>query len=464
MTIATWTSSGLRAPAAARTRACRIDGAAARLQAENLPVLHLQWLLAERNQMKQAWHAAAASCSTDRESGSRDQRVLFGEPFRMPACAPPMCHRRGSRASPSRPAVDRSRAIVAGARHPGLVRRRTRPAFFEPLEIWHIPALRDEFRRRVGRSPRPDRSYLPTWPERAQSLRAPVVSAARRRFPSDHGAPLPHGPDDAGSERASAADPEAVGVARRVVKPGVPLPAASPYPGAHSLVRSVVEGLRAIGADFNFNPGGLADLRASSTRPPTRRCAEARRAEARRAAIDYLVAGPVNALFVGRVRRRSCRCRRSIGIDRRARMGARVLSRRAARSARRAGHVPAASTPTPGSRRAATATRDCAVVYWKSGGEAFCEQVETESCGRCGLEPRRVALAARRACDVRPGRLPAAARSVRPSAIFLSTFETQGLALAEAWVDGRPDARLGSARRGCSGAAAASNRARPRRI
>ena len=27
------------------------------------------------------------------------------------------------------------------------------PAFFEPLEIWHIAKLRDQFRRRVGRSP-----------------------------------------------------------------------------------------------------------------------------------------------------------------------------------------------------------------------------------------------------------------------------------------------------------------------
>ena len=49
-------------------------------------------------------------------------------------------------------------------------------------------------------------------------------------------------------------------LARRVVKPGVPLPAASPYPGHFALVRSVVEGLHAIGANFNFNPGRLADL------------------------------------------------------------------------------------------------------------------------------------------------------------------------------------------------------------
>ena len=47
---------------------------------------------------------------------------------------------------------------------------------------------------------------------------------------------------------------------RRYVKPGVPLPAVSPYPGHYALVRSVVEGLRAIGADFNFNPRRLSEV------------------------------------------------------------------------------------------------------------------------------------------------------------------------------------------------------------
>ena len=54
---------------------------------------------------------------------------------------------------------------------------------FEPLEIWHVPVLRDEFRRRVGRTPRPDRSYLPPWPVRARRFGGRVVHAARRRLP-----------------------------------------------------------------------------------------------------------------------------------------------------------------------------------------------------------------------------------------------------------------------------------------
>src|SRR3979411_1457913 len=41
---------------------------------------------------------------------------------------------------------------------------------------------------------------------------------------------------------------------RPLIKPGVPLPPVRTYPGHHAVVRSVVEGLRAIRADFNFNP------------------------------------------------------------------------------------------------------------------------------------------------------------------------------------------------------------------
>src|SRR4051812_7958038 len=50
------------------------------------------------------------------------------------------------------------------------------------------------------------------------------------------------------------------GRARAILKPRVPLPASSPYPGHYALVRSVVEGLRAIGADFNFNPRRVSEL------------------------------------------------------------------------------------------------------------------------------------------------------------------------------------------------------------
>ena len=57
------------------------------------------------------------------------------------------------------------------------------PEFFEPLEIWHVDVLGETFRRRVGRSPKSDRSYLPPWPVRAQRFGRRLVNAARRRLP-----------------------------------------------------------------------------------------------------------------------------------------------------------------------------------------------------------------------------------------------------------------------------------------
>jgi hypothetical protein len=54
---------------------------------------------------------------------------------------------------------------------------------FEALEIWHVRSLRDEFQQRVGRSPKPDRSYQPPWPARAQRFGRRLISAARRRLP-----------------------------------------------------------------------------------------------------------------------------------------------------------------------------------------------------------------------------------------------------------------------------------------
>jgi hypothetical protein len=55
-------------------------------------------------------------------------------------------------------------------------------AFFEPIEIWEVPRLRQEFRKRAGRSPRPDRSYLPPRIVRARKLGRRVLSAAKRRI------------------------------------------------------------------------------------------------------------------------------------------------------------------------------------------------------------------------------------------------------------------------------------------
>ncbi len=157
-----------------------LDGATGSLRAIDLPVLHLQWLLTERNQMKQAWYRCrewmdgsktaaainefyadtlpASDVRTDEVPASWVRDITFPDL-----------------------AVDRipswqGRDILGWFdEHP--------PEFFEPLEIWHVGVLRDAFRRRVGRSPHPDRSYLPSWPVRAGRFGRRVLSAARRRLP-----------------------------------------------------------------------------------------------------------------------------------------------------------------------------------------------------------------------------------------------------------------------------------------
>src|SRR5213078_3172132 len=86
------------------------------------------------------------------------------------------------------------------------------------------------------------------------------------------------------------------GVARRLLKPGTPGLKGSPYPGHYALVRSVVEGLRAVGADFNFNPPAFSNLARIVYAPANEALLQAIELK-RRGAIDFLVAGPVNALF-----------------------------------------------------------------------------------------------------------------------------------------------------------------------
>lgn len=217
------------------------------------------------------------------------------------------------------------------------------------------------------------------------------------------------------------------GAVRTVVKPGVPRPRGSRYPGHYGVVRSVVEGLEAIGADFNFNPrrfGELARVVYAPANEALRQAIELKR----RGAVDFLVAGPVNALladesdgilltpeidlvvvpsawtvdlyqgFPALIEKcRECPC----GVD--------------------------AEVWKPGGRP----KEQTAVVYWKSGDQRFCQAVE-EVVRRCGLEPIRITSrhgdhAIFRQEDYRE----ALSRSI--VGIFLSTFETQGLALAEAW-------------------------------
>ena len=209
---------------------------------------------------------------------------------------------------------------------------------------------------------------------------------------------------------------------RPIVKPGVPLPATSPYPGHYAVTRSVVEGLQQIGADFNFNPERIGEVGRVVYAPANEALRQA--VEWKRAGVvDTLLAGPVNALspieeqrilltpeldglivaseWVRNLYRHSApelvaKCRICpCGID------------------------PGAWTPT------APAT-DRAVVYWKSGPEAQCAAVE-RLVEVHGFRPVRVRYGA---YDVETYRTTLDGAAI---AVFLSAFETQGVALAEAW-------------------------------
>jgi len=214
---------------------------------------------------------------------------------------------------------------------------------------------------------------------------------------------------------------------RQILKPGSQGLAPSPYPGHYALVRSVVEGLRAIDADFNFNPASFSQIARVVYAPANEALLQAMELK-RRGAVDFLVAGPTNALFVDDCDSILQRPEIDLVI---------VPSAWTMDFYRGVPSVVAKSRVCPCGvdaevwAPAATRKEQSAVVYWKSGDERFCEEVEA-MVRRCGLEPLRV--------RARAGEhnlfTPEALRDMlnrSAVAVFLSTFETQGIALAEAW-------------------------------
>ena len=210
--------------------------------------------------------------------------------------------------------------------------------------------------------------------------------------------------------------------ARPLVKPGVPLPAASPYPGHFALVRSVVDGLRAIDADFNFNPRSFAEVGEVVYAPANEALRQAAGLK-RDGKIDFLVAGPVNALFpteCGSVLMLPEIDRLIVASD----WVIDLYRDEAPHLVPKIRVCPAgvdAEYWKPGG-----AVRNTSVVYWKSGPETFCDDVERVA-KRCGVAPVRIRCGEYAPEDYRRALDSAAV------AVFVSSFETQGLALAEAW-------------------------------
>jgi hypothetical protein len=210
---------------------------------------------------------------------------------------------------------------------------------------------------------------------------------------------------------------------RPLVKPGVPLPPVSPYPGHFAVTRSVVEGLRRIGADFNFNPQSIGEV-ARVVYAPANEALRQAAAWKREGRIDCLVAGPVNALAPTE----------EAGVLTLPEIDGLIVASGWVRELYResAPAVFGKCRPCPCGvdadvwKPAIGGSRDHAVVFWKSGPESWCADVEAIVADH-GWRPVRVRYGSYDTPQYR------AALDHASVAVFLSAFETQGLALAEAW-------------------------------
>ena len=156
-----------------------IAAGARRLKAEHVPVMHLQWLLPNRSQMRQAWYRCREWMQGGRTAAAINEQYAHTLPERYVPTSP-VPHEWLDDVTLPDTAVDAQPSwhetdILRWFDELGV-------AFFEPIEIWEVPGLRQEFRKRAGRSPRPDRSYLPPRIVRARKLGRRVLSAAKRRI------------------------------------------------------------------------------------------------------------------------------------------------------------------------------------------------------------------------------------------------------------------------------------------
>ena len=150
-----------------------------RVRAEGVPVLHLQWLLPNRSQMRQAWYRCREWIHGGRSAAAINEFYSITLPSLYVQTAPlPQAWLEGvtlpGTAIDAEPSWQQAE-IIGWFDERGV-------EFFEPLEIWQVPALDAEFRRRTGRNPKPDRSYLPPWPVRAQRVGKRVFHAVKRRI------------------------------------------------------------------------------------------------------------------------------------------------------------------------------------------------------------------------------------------------------------------------------------------
>ncbi|HUK37062.1 MAG TPA: glycosyltransferase [Vicinamibacterales bacterium] len=154
---------------------------ATRVRADEATVLHLQWLLPNRSQMRQAWYRCREWLQRERSAAEINRFYAITLPRWHVPTAPIPGEWLQDLTLPGT-AIDRDPSwqqaeIVGWFDAHGI-------ELFEPLEIWHVPVLREEFKRRTGRTPRPDRSYREPFSKRARTFSRHALNAVKRTLAS----------------------------------------------------------------------------------------------------------------------------------------------------------------------------------------------------------------------------------------------------------------------------------------
>ncbi len=155
-----------------------MDDDANPLRAGNVPVIHLQFAMWHRNQMKQAWYRCVEWLDGRRSIEEiNGQYAVTMQPLFVRTAPLPAEWIDGltlPAASVDREPAWHDAELLRLFDEHGI-------EFFEPLDIWHLPLLRHEFRRRTGRAPRPDRSHIAPLPTRIGRFSRRMFAAFKRR-------------------------------------------------------------------------------------------------------------------------------------------------------------------------------------------------------------------------------------------------------------------------------------------
>ena len=269
-----------------------IAAGARRLKAEHVPVMHLQWLLPNRSQMRQAWYRCREWMQGGRTAAAINEQYAHTLPERYVPTAP-VPHEWLDDVTLPGTAVRRA-AVLARGRHPAVVRRARRGVLRADRDLGGATAPAGI--SPAGRPESPARSFVSAAPnrpgakaraacaERGEAARHPVsrpsltvltlpiLPAPQARL----SVPARRGPLSRQTRRARASS---IALSRAL------------RAGAKRRGGTAIDG-----ADFTFNPRTFGELSRVVYAPANEALRQAIELKRRRV-VDYVVAGPVNALF-----------------------------------------------------------------------------------------------------------------------------------------------------------------------